>query len=249
MSTPISSFQDILDAMERDPALRDALRRHILTDELLQVPARLERVEGDIGAIKEDVASLKEGQARLEEGQARLEEDVASLKGDVANLKEGQARLEEGQARLEERVDRIGGDVSRLTGSDYESHVAGLIHRFLRRERGMSGSVLSTQREKSALRAIIDDAETRGLIQAWETDDLDHADLVLTIADGAGDYLLAEVSVTIQQDDVNRAEARAGLLAKATGGSVTPFAVGAGEEPGLDRRNVQVLLIPYRRDP
>ena len=235
MTTPISSFQDILDAMERDPALRDALRRHILTDELLQVPARLERIEGDIGAIKEDVASLKEGQARLE--------------GDVASLKEGQARLEEGQARLEERVDRIGGDVSRLTGSDYESHVAGLMHRFLRRERGMSAAVLSTQREKSALRAIIDEAETRGLIQAWETDDLDHADLVLTIADGAGGYLLAEVSVTIQQDDVDRAEARAGLLAKATGGSVTPFAVGAREEPGLDRRNVQVLLIPYRRDP
>ena len=242
MSTPISSFQDILDAMERDPALRDALRRHILTDELLQVPARLERVEGDIGAIKEDVASLKEG-------QARLEGDVASLKEDVVSLKEGQARLEEGQARLVERVDRIGGDVSRLTGSDYESHVAGLIHRFLRRERGMSAAVLSTQREKSALRAIIDEAETRGLIQAWETDDLDHADLVLTIADGAGDYLLAEVSVTIQQDDVDRAEARAGLLAKATGANVTPFAVGVGEEQGLDRRNVQVLLIPYRRDP
>ena len=228
MSIPISSFQDILDAMERNPALRDALRRHILTDELLQVPARLERVEGDIGAIKEDVAVLKE---------------------DVASLKEGQARLEEGQARLEERVDRIGGDVSRLTGSDYESRVAGLIHRFLRRERGMSAAVLSTQREKSALRAIIDEAETRGLIRAWETDDLDLADLVLTTADGAGGYLLAEVSVTIQQDDVDRAEARAGRLAKATGGSVTPFAVGTREEPDLDRRNVQVLLIPYQRDP
>ena len=221
MSTPISSFQDILDAMERDPALRDALRRHILTDELLQVPARLDRIEGDIGAIKDDVASLKEGQARLEEGQARLEE----------------------------RVGRIGGDVSRLTGNDYESHVADLIHRFLRRERGIAATVFSTQREKSALRALIDEAETQGVIQAWETDDLDHADLVLTIGDGAGGYLLAEVSVTIQQDDVDRAEARAGLLAKATGGSVTPLAVGVGEEPDLDRRNVQVLLIPYQRDP
>ena len=38
MTTPINTFEDILDAMERDPALRDALRRHVLTDELLQVP-------------------------------------------------------------------------------------------------------------------------------------------------------------------------------------------------------------------
>ena len=235
MTTPINSFQDILDAMERDPALRDALRRHILTDELLQVPARLERVEGDVAAIKEDVAVLKKGQVRLEEGQARLEE--------------GQARLEERQARLEERVDRIGGDVSRLTGSDYESHVAGLIHRFLRREKGISATVFSTQREKSALRALLDEAETQGLIQAWETDDLDHADLVLTTAGGPADYLLAEVSITIQQDDVDRAEARAGLLARATGRSVTPFAVGAREEPDLDLGNVQALLVPYRQDP
>ena len=224
MATPINSFQDILDAMERDPALRDALRRHILTGELLQVPARLERVEGDIGAIREDVAVLKE--------------DVGALK--------------EGQVRLEQRVDRIGGDVSRLTGDDYESHVAGLIHRFLRRERGISAAVFSTQREKSALRSLLDEAEPRGLIQAWETDDLDRADLVLAVAGGPADYLLAEVSVTIQQDDVDRAVARAGLLAKATGGSVTPLAVGAvgaGEEPDLDRGNVQVLLIPQQPNP
>ena len=68
MTTPINNFQDILDAMDRDPALRDALRRYILTDELMQVPIRLGVIEEDITAIKEDVSSLKEGQARLEEG-------------------------------------------------------------------------------------------------------------------------------------------------------------------------------------
>ena len=43
MTSPVNNFQDILDAMERDPALRNALRRHILTDELLQVPVQLEK--------------------------------------------------------------------------------------------------------------------------------------------------------------------------------------------------------------
>ena len=67
MTTPINTFEDILDAMERDRALRDALRRHILTDELLQMPLRLEqfiteqkdfnpntlaRMEGDSGTLK-----------------------------------------------------------------------------------------------------------------------------------------------------------------------------------------------------
>ena len=70
MTTPINTFEDILDAMERDPALRDTLRRHILTDELMQMPLRLEqfiteqkdfnsntltrldRMEGDSGTLK-----------------------------------------------------------------------------------------------------------------------------------------------------------------------------------------------------
>ncbi len=70
MTTPINTFEDILEAMERDPALRDTLRRHILTDELLQMPVRLEqfiteqkdfnsntltkldRMEGDAGTLK-----------------------------------------------------------------------------------------------------------------------------------------------------------------------------------------------------
>ena len=242
MSTPINSFQDILEAMERDPALRDALRRHILSDELLQVPVRLDRIEGDIVTLKGDVSILKEGQARLEGDVSILKEGQARLEGDVSILKEG-------QARLEETVGRIGGDVSRLTGNDYESYVAGLIHRFLRRERGISAIVFSTQRDKSALRALADEAETQGLIQASETDDLDHADLVLSTVGGPTDYLLAEVSITIQQDDIDRAEERAKLLAKVTGRSVSPLAVGAREEPDLNWRNVQVLLIPYQRDP
>ena len=218
MTTPINNFQDILDAMERDPALRDALRRYILTEELLQVPARLDRIEGDIGILKE--------------GQARLEEDVAALK--------------EGQLRLEQRVDRIGGDVSRLMGDDYESHVAIYIPRFLRRSMGIKATVFSTQRDKSALAQLLDEAESQGLIESEDTDELDRADLVLT-ADGPADYLLAEVSITVQQDDVDRATERSRLLAKATGRTVTPFAIGAREEPGLHRGHVQVVLIPERQ--
>ncbi len=211
MTTPINNFQDILDAMERDSALRDALRRHILTEELLEVPVRLERMEGDIDTLKEDVSTLKE--------------DVGTLKVVVG---------------------RIGGNVSRLMGEDYESHVATYVHRFLRRTLGINATVFSTQRDKSSLTNLLDEAESQGLIEPQDTDELDQADLVLT-ADGPTDYLLAEVSVTVQQDDVGRAAERARLLAKATGRTVTPFAIGVREESDLRRRHVQVLLIPERQ--
>ena len=71
MTTPINTFEDILDAMERDPALREALRRHILTDELLQMPLRLEQF------ITEQKDFNSNNLARLD----RMEGDSGTLKG------------------------------------------------------------------------------------------------------------------------------------------------------------------------
>ena len=71
MTTPINTFEDILDAMERDPALRDTLRRHILTDELLQMPLRLEQF------ITEQKDFNSNNLARLD----RMEGDSGTLKG------------------------------------------------------------------------------------------------------------------------------------------------------------------------
>ena len=206
MTTPINTFEEILEALERDPALKKALRRHILTDELLLMPVRLERIETDVSTLKENLNTLTN------------------------------------------TVNRIGGDVSMLKGSDYESHVARLANRFLRRQLGVvAATVFSSQRNQAALATLLDDAETQGNIDAHETDELDKTDLILT-ADGPTDYILAEISITIQQHDVDRAAHRAALLAKATGQSVTPFAIGAQEAPGLNRRDVQVVLIPEPTD-
>ena len=205
MTTPIKTFEEILDALERDPALREALRRQILTDELLQMPVRLQRIETEVSTLKDNLSTLTT------------------------------------------TVNKMGGDVSMLKGSDYESHVARLANRFLRRQLGVAATIFSSQRNQAALATLLDDAETRGNINADETDELDKTDLILT-ADGPTDYILAEISITIQQHDVDRAAHRAGLLAKATGQSVTPFAFGAQEEPGINRHDVQIILIPEPTD-
>ncbi len=155
MTTPINTFEEILEALERDPALKEALRRHILTDELLQMPVRLERIETDVSTLKENLTTLTN------------------------------------------TVNRIGGDVSMLKGSDYESHVARLANRFLRRQLGVAATIFSSQRNRAALATLLDAAETQGNINADETDELDKTDLILT-ADGPTDYILAEISITIQ---------------------------------------------------
>ena len=219
MTTPINTLEDILEALERDPALREALRRHILTDELLQMPVRLQRIETDVSTLKDNLSSLTT----------------------TVN------RIEDNVSTLTTTVNKMGGDVSMLKGSDYESHVARLASRFLHRQLGIAATVFSSQRNQAALATLLDDAEKRGTIDADETDALDKTDLILT-ADGPSDYILAEISITIQQHDVDRAAHRAALLSKATGQSVTPFAFGTQEEPGINRHDVQIILIPEPTD-
>ena len=78
MTTPINTFEDILDAMERDPALRDALRRHILTDELLQMPVRLEQFITEQREFNED---MRERSSNTLTRLDRMEGDSGTLKG------------------------------------------------------------------------------------------------------------------------------------------------------------------------
>ena len=56
--------------------------------------------------------------------------------------------------------------------------------------------------------------------------------------------ILAEISITIQQRDLNRALARAATLEMATKVRTLPFLIGTQVEEGLDTRGAQVLLIP-----
>ena len=119
MATPIESFQDILDVLEQNPDYREAMRRHILDEEIRRLPAEFRELRKTVddlvqvvrdyvqatnerlGRLESDVAELKEGQGRLESDVAELKEGQARLEGDVAELKEGQARLEAGQTKLE----------------------------------------------------------------------------------------------------------------------------------------------------
>ena len=58
-----------------------------------------------------------------------------------------------------------------------------------------------------------------------------------------------QISITIQQSDVDRAIHRAALLAKATGRDAIAIVAGATEEAGLDRRHAQALIVPEQPGP
>ena len=73
---PIQTFADILRAMSREPALAEAVRQHVLDDELRRLPAAFQQlaatVEDYMAQTNRILAELQAGQAKLEAGQEGL---------------------------------------------------------------------------------------------------------------------------------------------------------------------------------
>ncbi len=214
MTTPINSFQDILDAIEREPTLREALRRYILTDEILGLPAQVRALTDAVEALVRESREFRAGQEQL---RARVGE------------------LREGQEELRADVGRIGGDVSNMMGTGYEGTAARVADRLVRRELGLTRpTVVMRGRGNTATPPIpeIDQGAEAGNITWSESDDLAMADVIVraTGQDGETVYVVAEISITVQERDRVRAQRRAALLEKATGVAAIPVVIGVDEE-------------------
>ena len=281
----IATLRDILDALDRNPDLqrefhkhlidvirkdqdlREELRKEILTEELLQLPARFTRLEEDVAELKADVAELKVDVAELKGNMVQVKQDIARMSGQIANLEEGQTRmsgqianLEEGQTRmsgrlanLEEGQTRMSGQIANLMGHGYEAQAIEGSRRLVRRHLGMErATVLYASRQSAAEfeNEVLIPAIREGRLSRQQADDLEEADCIIRCEDGEGNVVCAvvEISVTVQDYDRSRAAERAGIFGMATGLRTLPFAVGQEqEEPGPQAPDIPVPFLPYRQ--
>ena len=178
--------------------------------------------------LGQELLTLPSRFVELQEQVNRLQQTVDDLAGRVDTLTD--------------RVDTISGTVSRLAGEDYESHVCDYAERFLRRQLGINATVWAAQRNKDPLNSLLNAAEMEDRLSTAEVDELDQADLIL-VSHAPDGHVVVEISITIQQSDVDRAISRAALLAKATGREAIAVVAGTTEEVGLDRREAQALIV------
>ena len=95
--TTISTVEDIIEALDSDPQLLEALRARLLTRELLELPQVVAQLAAQLAAsqaeMRKEMARLAAAQAdtqkqleRLFDAQATTADDLSSLKGDhIAN--------------------------------------------------------------------------------------------------------------------------------------------------------------------
>ncbi len=228
----IETIQDLIRILRDQPEWKEELRRLILTEELLALPAaferfredefrplaqRVDRIEGDVQVLKQDVAELKQDVAILKQDVAVLKQDVAVLKQDVKLLKQDVARLKT--------------DVGDLKGDNFERKVRENAAAYL-------GRLISRARlvPHEQLADILEDAFDEGRINETERDDAILIDLAVRGRlrhDKNRDVLLAtEVSVVVDRHDAERAARRAAILGRAHGIETIGVVVGQDRTEG-----------------
>src|SRR3989442_1057947 len=213
MPFTVEDFNDLVRILEEKPEWRAALRRQVLTDELLALP--------------EQVASLRAETERrfqeLIEAQKRTDAQLAALTGQVTELVEAQRRTNAQVTELAgiSRIlkDDMGEVKGKLLEIDYRTKGPAYFGRIIRRAHVLSPDELTT---------LIDGAVESGALSDAQAEDLSEADVVVRgrrREDGAEVYLVVEVSWGVGTDDVTRAARRAALLAH-TGAATIPVVAG-----------------------
>ena len=266
----MADVSELIAAIEADPALRAAVRRAILTDDLLALPAvveaRFEQVETQLARLVEAQARTEAQVTRLVEAQARTEAQVTTLveaqartEAQLARLVEAQARTEaqvatlaEALVRTQEHIDRLAQgqavlqiDVADLKGAALEARFRELAQSYLY---GLVGGVRRLRAVgRDQLSDLAADAEARGAISLDEGRDLLAADAVVRglRADGQAPlYIVVEVSWGVGPGDVERAQRRADLLQRA---GVEAVAVVAGTAITTEAASLASRIgVPYR---
>ncbi|HEV8715463.1 MAG TPA: hypothetical protein VGX03_21865 [Candidatus Binatia bacterium] len=141
-----------------------------------------------------------------------LTDELLALPQQVTRLTEQVTRLTEQMGTLTEIAQRMSVDVGRLKGDGLEVRytLRGVpsLTRALRRPVSLSAGELD---------ALLEEAETRGLLSEAESEEIARADLVIRgkqRGTGTDVYLVIEISWGVGIEDVQRAAARAALLAK-----------------------------------
>jgi len=129
----VDDFQDLLRLLEEHPEWRAELRRQILTDELLELPAIVRQ-------LAERMDQLAERMDQLAAAQARTEAQLATLSSRMDELAAAQARTEMQISALAGRVGAVEGE---LLAARYARLAPVYFSRLARRLRVIAASSLA----------------------------------------------------------------------------------------------------------
>lgn len=231
--TTIANATDFLRLLREDPEFRAEVRRELQLQELMELPARFDAF---VAQTQQEFSDIKARLGRLEDIVDGQQTVIGGLLEAVAQLQAAVAQLQAAVTRLEGTVARMDGRIGRLEGVDYERHVSrtfmGVLSSALggmRRGRLLHSVAYGTTTEFSDLMEDLLDADK---ISEDQWHEILLADAVVRgVKGGATVYAVAEISLTVHQNDIDRAAERASIMRQATGATAYPVVVGDSVPP------------------
>ena len=206
-SDDIRVVEQLLQTLDENPRLREALRSRILTRELLELPEKL-------ASLTELVEQLAARIDRLAEQQEQTNQRLERMDQRIDRLAEQQEQTNQRLDRMDRRIDRIVDDLGHLkdvgtiTATRAQAHVIAMSVG-LRSQRQLAGNeIIDLCRNQDTA-----DLQPGDLMSFYR------ADLIMAATDDAGDwhYIAVEASFTADERDTRRAIRNAGYLTRFTG--------------------------------
>ena len=252
--TTINTIEDLVQILREQPAWAEAVRAVLLTDDLLDLPARFDRF---VQSQEETNRAQEETNRRLSELLAELKEisednrqRLNSLESQVASLEGRFTGLEGRFTSLEGRFTRMEGRFGNFEGAQYEGMVRTKALARAHIQLGFEAPYIALHQEGLAnprLVSAITHAVRGSLVTTADSGDLFEADLIISDEDNR--HAVFEVSLTADDSDILRAKRRAEILMTITGGTVIPAVITARiDDAGYDQADaegVTVFVIPY----
>jgi chromosome segregation ATPase len=146
VSFTVENFRDLIKLLEEHPEWRAELRRLVLSEELLTVPDRLDRLTRAVESSEARLAAVEVALRELAAAQARTEAALARLVERVDRLEEGQTPLAARMDRLEEALVEL---AKRQAAT--EAALVRLVERVERLEEGQAALSARMDRVEAAL--------------------------------------------------------------------------------------------------
>jgi hypothetical protein len=216
--TVIHTTDDLLRLLNENDEFRQAVRRHVLSDELIQLPERLAKFETHVEGFIDEQRQFNKEQRQFNQ---RIETEISELRQfnkeqrqfnqrietEISELRQFNKEQRRFNQRMENSIGELRGNTARQVVSTHFIEIA----------EGMGFQC----------RGILMRADLVQMLIHSERDDIPHgdrqsffrADLVVeaTDSDGAMHYIVVEASYTADQRDTSRAQRNAALLTRFTG--------------------------------
>ena len=247
--TTIDTIEDLLRLVRENEEVRAALRREVLTEELLALPAQFI-------AMRETQASMQQTQNAILDRQTSMQESLVALQERQNSMLETQNSMLETQNSMLEELREMRRDISALHGMYRQQHED--FGRFrgsyaadaARRNRGEIALIFARLRGMRNLRVRALDSDERSDMldehydavtalnlrdRAWQTFDVPDliAEVTARRSSTPGFYIAIEASYTGDMEDLLRATDHAKILRSATGLDAYPIVAGVRIGPSI----------------